>query len=452
MNLIKYILSISIFFVAVIFPLDSNRREFPEYLIVLDPGHGGLSLQPREIHGDRFDPISGHYLDDFKEGASYRNLEEHAIAYRIASKAKRLLELCSADGDYKKFFKILRRYTDSMPARIIIESHMSRGDSTNTEEIKNRKDPNAEFRLFDFPDENGNIKAGRISKINFLKPHLVVSIHLAVRGPTDYRGLNPIIVPPYRILFKGLQYLRADIKSRGFLYKSLYGDWFSESSRKTDFHWFLKDVSVYFTGHTITADNKINVEKFRGYRYNMVSWRYRDPRGWEYIARYYPKCTRYSQSYEHFTAEGSFWDRERSIHESYRRDGGYEGYGGDNLYSSSEIIRYILLSLYLKKGGHLRSEQKLTKPYISIWSLPLHINAISAFIELGYLKVGSHRRMMTRRQDVIAEGIAVGIYSLLAGLKLKAFNFKYKPKGKSIDLEKYYIPNENNYFTIVTEQ
>lgn len=452
MNISKYILSILILLLVVILPIGSNRREFPEYLIVLDPGHGGLSLQPREIHGDRYDPISGKYLDDFKDGASYRKLEEHAIVYRIALKAKRLLDLCSTDGDYKKFFRILRRYTDSSPVRIIINSNMSRGDSTDSDAIRNRKDPNEEFRLFDFPDEDGTIKAGRISRINALQPQLVVTIHVAARGPGDYRGLNPIIVPPYKILFKGLRYLREEMKSRKFFYNSQYGDWFSESSRKSNFHWFLKDVSVYFTGHTIRADNRINIEDFRGYRHNMVSWQYSDHRGWEYIARHHPAGTRYSQSYKNFTPSGTFWEREKSIYERYRRDGGIEGYGGDNLYASSEIIRYILLSLYLKKKGRLHSEEKLTKPYISIWSVPIHINAISAFIELGYLRVRSHRRMLTKRQNEIAEGIAVGIYSLLAGLKPKEFNFKYKPKGKSIDLKKYYFPNEKNYFNIVTEQ
>lgn len=452
MNISKYILSILILLAVLILPIGSNRREFPEYLIVLDPGHGGLSLQPREIHGDRYDPISGEYLDDFKDGASYRKLEEHAIVYRIARKAKKLLNLCSTDGDYQKFFQILRRYTDSSPVRIIINPHMSRGDSTDSDAIRNRRDPNGEFRLFDFPDENGIMQAGRISRINALKPQLVVTIHVAARGPGDYRGLNPIIVPPYKMLFKGLRYLREEITSRKFLYNSKYGDWFSESSRRSDFHWFLKDVSAYFTGHTIREDNSINIEDFRGYRHNMVGWQYRDHWGWEYIAQYHPAGTRYAQSYRTFTPNGKFWKRERSIFERYRRDGGIEGYGGDNYYASAEIIRYILLSLSLKKKGRLHKDEKLTKPYISIWSVPIHINAISAFIELGYLRVRSHRRMLTKRQNEIAEGIAVGIYSLLAGLELKEFNFKYQPKGKSIDLKKYYFPNEENYFTIVTDK
>jgi len=79
------------------------------------------------------------------------------------------------------------------------------------------------------------------------------------------------------------------------------------------------------------------------------------------------------------------------------------------------------------------------------------VNAISAYIELGYLNRKWDREMLLNRQDQIAEGVAVGVYSLFAGLENVKGNFKSKPSGKSIDLERYNITQEKSYFDIVTE-
>jgi hypothetical protein len=49
--------------------------------------------------------------------------------------------------------------------------------------------------------------------------------------------------------------------------------------------------------------------------------------------------------------------------------------------------------------------------------MPLNVNAINHFIELGYLNRRIDRHTLLNRQDEIAEGVAVGIYSLLAGMK-----------------------------------
>ncbi len=447
--LLKAFLTIAFFLVVIFIPETGDYHEFPHYRIVLDPGHGGICLKPMEIHGDRYDSISEKYLDPFREGASYRQLDEHVIVYSIALKAKRILDLCSHDGDYKRFFGILRRYATRRLNRIVIDTHMSRPDSRNSDAVERLRDPNEKFRLFDFPGPDGEMKPGRISSINALKPQLVVSLHIATSGPPEYRGLNPVIVPPFIILHRGLQYLQGDIKNQKFFYNSKYYDWFSESTKRSDFDWFLKDVSVYFTGYPLKEDRTLDLEDFRGYRYNMITWAYRDPLFWECIARFHPEGTPYAKSHRGFRIHGRFWEREGSLYERYRRDGGYSGYGGDNLYASSEIIRYILLSLY-RKNTRLHPAQKPTRPYISIWSVPLHVNAISAFIELGYLRISSHRKMLVRNQDDIAEGIAVGIYSLLAGLQLRDADFSYMPEGKRIDLNKYSMPNKESYFEAVT--
>jgi len=83
--------------------------------------------------------------------------------------------------------------------------------------------------------------------------------------------------------------------------------------------------------------------------------------------------------------------------------------------------------------------------------VPLHVNAINAFIELGYLNRARDRFILTRKQEVMAEGIAVGIYSLLNGLAPKNQKYRYVPRGKKLDLDKYRITEDESYFDVVTD-
>jgi hypothetical protein len=181
----------------------------------------------------------------------------------------------------------------------------------------------------------------------------------------------------------------------------------------------------------------------------MVQWIYADNPGWETEAGKHLNGTRYSSTFAGLTTDGPYWDRERSVYENYRRDGGPEGYGGDNFYGSMEILRYVLTSI--DKSGYKNPALKIASPYISTWIVPLYINAISAYVELGYLKLPAYQQVLTKMQDNVAEGIAVGIYSLLAGIECDEQNSRFAPKGKKIDLDKYMINPESSYFEIVTK-
>jgi hypothetical protein len=262
--------------------------------------------------------------------------------------------------------------------------------------------------------------------------------------------MNPVIVPPHGFLRNGLLYLQGSVKSRRFFFSSPYGDWFEESDERSGYEWFLNDVMIYFTGYPLNGDRSVQSGEFKGYRYNMVTWSYRDDEGWERDARSHRDDTQYAASAKGFAARGKFWERESSAYENYRRDGGMEGFGGDNHYASSEIIRYILMSLRLR--GVDNYEQRLGRPYVSVWHMPIHVNAVSAFIELGYLDRAHFRYLLTRRQDEIAEGIAVGIYSLLSGIQPKATGRAGAPRGKRIDLKKYALSNNNSYFDAVVRE
>ncbi|MCX8124235.1 MAG: N-acetylmuramoyl-L-alanine amidase [Spirochaetes bacterium] len=441
-KVVIYIVLIIVAIISIHTPI--CQLEFPLYRVVLDPGHGGKAILPKDEYGDRYDVISMKFLDKYREGASYKSYHEHVYTYEIAKRVEALLQLLSPNGNFEKFYTILQKYTSKPVTRIYIQTFISRGPSLDSHLVY--KNPNAPYRLFDFVDNNGTVAEGRISYINSLKPHLVVSIHFALNSSPYFRGMNAVIAAPYSILYQGLQYLKGNITSRSFFYNSRYADWFTEDEKKSGFFWYCNDVAMYFTGYRIKNDYTLDTNEFRGYRYNMVQWAYSDPPGWAHIAKHHPPYTPYANTFKEFVPYNAFFAREQGKFEQFRRDGGIEGYGGDNLYASNEIIRFVLYNLYSKGIRH--KDQRLAPPYISIWSVPLHINAINAFIEFGYLARPFTRTIIDNHLDDVAEGIAVGIYSLFAGIEVNK-QYPYTPYGKKIDLNKYVIDKSKDYFSIV---
>ncbi|HEY1405143.1 MAG TPA: hypothetical protein VF857_00900, partial [Spirochaetota bacterium] len=420
-----------------------------EYRVVIDPGHGGINVEPVERFGDKYDMISGKFLDVFKEGATFHGIEEHNIMFQIGSKVQELLELTETDEGFEKFKAIVSKYSNGDIPRIIIRTKLSRVESKKRSELEKKKDPNDDYRLFDFPSSDNEMLPGRISNINKFKPHLVLSLHCAESTSRDRIGMNAVISPPYSFMVKGLSYLKGENKDRSFFLSSRYADWFEESSwpRRSSFQWFLSDAAVYFMSFHLDRHNSVEKDKFMGYRHNMVTWNYADDKGWEKVASSHPAETPFADSASKLSLNDRYWDRERSEFEEYRRGGGPEGYGGDNAYASTEIIRFALNAV--EKAGYRHRDLSLAPPYISIWSVPLYVNAISAYIELGYIRMPSYRHVLVEMQDTVAEGIAVGVYSLFAGTKIPPSQFMFTPKGKSIDLEKYRVSDKESYFDVV---
>ncbi len=429
-------------------PEKIDQYEFPIYRVIVDPGHGGIFSTDIENHGDKFDLVTGKYINYFAEGANLHGHYERDIVYSIGLQVLKYLDMCTPDGDFNEFKKLLGRYTDKNVKRIYIDAMMSRGESIPFDLAKNEKDPNALYRLYDYPDSSDNIQPGRISKINSFKPQLVVSLHLAKSAPSDYKGMNGIIVPPYNVLKSGLKKLQKG--GKGKIYDSgKLRSWFKESKSVSYRLAYFKDSAQYFTGYNLKKNYTTDNADFNGYKYNMVSWIYRDPPDWHIIAREHKPYSQYSIDYRKFKEEGPFWEREQSSYEAYRRGDSFKNFGGDNYFATYEIIRYILQSLDYRK---INGKDKVPgKPFISTWSVPMLINAISAYIELGYLDRKWDRDILLHRQMEIAEGVAVGIYSLLAGIDEIKGNFKYKPSGQKLELDKYKISNDKTYFDIVTE-
>jgi len=436
-----------LFFVCI--PEYFQYYEFPAFKVVIDPGHGGVNIKPKSRHGDRYDTISQKYLGDYRPGAVVKiggtEIKEHVIVYSIAQKIMKILAYTAPDGDFTKFQVIAQKY-GTIKTRVNIISILSRPDGITNDEVLTLNDINAPYRIFDYPADNGLLSHGRISKINKFRPQLVVSIHAAESSSSDYKAINTILAPPFSFLLNGLEYLRKNKTGRKFFNNSPMSDWFIEDETRSAFNLFLSDVSQYFTGYPL--DSKMKITAFRGYRHNMTRWAYADDPGWEQNAAKHAAYSQYSKNYKDVSPSGRFWDRERSKYELYRRDGGEEGFGGDNAYASYEITRYILYSL--KKNGSHYKHLTEGKPYFSIWAIPIYINAINAYLELGYFRRKDDRKTLLESQDNIAEGIAIGIYSLFAGVDpLHDDNFTHIPRGKRIDLEKYTVSPEKSYFDAV---
>lgn len=448
----KYINYLIIFIIIkLFFPVQIHKKEFSVYRVALDPGHGGLSLLPISKHGDRYSLLKKQYIDPYREGAHYKGISEHIVTYSIIDKVQNLLNLTRSTDGFQEFSTILKKYGKTVTERIEIIPFISRNNSENRKYIRKKSDPNDNFRIFDYPDKMGKIQPGRISRINAFKPHLLVVLHCDIYAPRDHLGFTSIICPSYDFFYKGLEFLRDRDRNIDFFRNSPYLYlWFMESTRRSSFKWFANDTSIYFTGYRLKRNYSINYKNFKGYRHNMVTWRYKDAIGWQNFAKNHEPGTRYAIHAKDFAPEGKYWERERSKFEKYRRSGGYEGFGGDNFYASQEIIRYMLTSL---KNNKIRSRrQKLGNPYVSAWSMPLFVNAVTAYIELGYLSQKHFRFLLTKKQDELAEGIAVGIYSLFAGLPSGERTYKDAPLGKKIDFDKYKDIDKVSYFDKVVPE
>ncbi|MBN1500640.1 MAG: N-acetylmuramoyl-L-alanine amidase [Spirochaetes bacterium] len=450
MNLSRIIKITAAVMVAVFFltkPSHFGEMEFPVYTVVIDPGHGGSGIGPIEKHGDKFDTVSGTYLQRYAEGAGYGKLHESEIMYSISEKVIKILKLTETEKGYNQFRRIMLKYAAAPPRRVIIKSYSSRNESINTSDFDEDEDINAPFRLYDFPDSGGKMNHGRISYINSLKPQLVVSLHCDSDAPADHRGIAAVAVPPFEFMKKALWFIEDRNRSIDYFRKSPYNQWFIEDDTRSAFQWHIDDAAAYFIGYGLNKNYSVNFDDFKGIRYNMTDWIYKDTPGWEQSFRDGSE-KHYAKTLTAFDYTSAFWEREKSDFEKFRRDGGSEGYGGDNLYASNEVIRFILTSL--KMSGNDHKDQYQGNPYFSTWSIPLYINAVSAFIELGYLKNERYRKILTENQDEIAEGISMAVYSLVSGMELKDFDYEYGPKGERIDFQKYNIGKGKTYFNVVT--
>ncbi|MDH4261971.1 MAG: N-acetylmuramoyl-L-alanine amidase [Spirochaetia bacterium] len=427
------------------------------FRVVLDPGHGGRYIEPNSVYGDKYEPDKASFLEGYRPGASVSGLNENEDVYEISLIVKEFLDLTLTEKGRYTFYQILKKYDSSAkPPVEPIEALISRKSGYRSRYWEIDYDINRDYRLYDHEDLLSHESVeGVISRINALKPDLVVSIHLTGGNPGRNGGMAAVITPSYNVFYNAIDYVKADEQKRNSIRESFsngaYGKWFISHHGRSAFEWFLCDAWIYYTGYWSVVDGlNPDLEKFRGFRHNMVTWSYRDESLLNNSSMNNPYISK-NAHLKYFKPGGKFWEREKSTPENWRREGGLEGYGGDNLYASQEILRFIRKGLLVNYVYNSRNLPEIVTPYISTWSVPTYVNAVSAFLELAYLDNKYDFNRILKYKKIHAEAIAVGIYSLLQGTKIsESAKVKMMPWGNSIDFTKYKTYNNSNYFDIVT--
>lgn len=449
------LLSLFLFFVSC----GDSAFGAPVYDVVVDPGHGGAPVRRND---DMWDPITRQYLNGYNMGMQYGEHYEYKIVLDISKKTRAYLKLTETEDGWKQFEKLLREFSSQKEfKRVVLRSHLTREDNWDDRGLS-EDDPNVNvpYRHYDFPDpKNPSRKEqGRLSYINSLKPQLVVSIHLNPAGPKQSGGMAAVLAPGYRTFDQMRKITLGQAKPSAYRKLPWSCCWLRNQPGWSDYEVAMADTWVYFHGYWTNKKNTEPwLEKNRGFRYNMITWRYADEPGWEKEAAKKGPGP-YALKYSEFRPEGRFWDRERSEPEFWRREAAVRGtqtkWGGDNHYASDELLRYLQyglrqLSPEMRKPAAMGG---IVPPFVSTYGLPTYINAISAYLEIAHLNVKRDRQMVLTKQDEIARSLAVGIYSLFAGMELKKdYKGPYRPAGKALDLGKYESYKEGNYFKIVTD-
>lgn len=450
-----------IFFISrllILFLILTSASAWGSYRVVIDPGHGGKYAYPSNLFGDKCDPLALRCISDYRGGAEKWGYRESDEVYEIAKQIKNYLDLLNTSSGRKKFSTILKKYSaENEEIHSDIEVFLSRKSNYQDHYPDNRFDFNADYRLFDFEDKvTGKKRLGTVSRINRVKPHLVVSLHLTPGAPSKYGGMAAVITPGYDTYSWALQYVKADTRGRSNIRnkfnRSPYRFWM-RASGYSGFESFICDSWVYFSGRWSKKNGlEPRNTKYRGYRQNWVTWEYSDDENWVYTALSKKKYTPYTPHLKYFTASGKFWEREKSKPERWRRENGYEGYGGDNYYAAKEIMRTIRKGFLISRFDSYKTLPVIARPYLSTWIVPTYINAISAYIELAHLNVKRDVTRVLYYKKVYAEAIAVGIYSLFYSTKQPATNKRVNlPTGRAIDFQKYETYEPGNYFEIVSD-
>lgn len=430
----------------------------PRYPVVIDPGHGGYHTAGPD---DKWDPVTGDYLSPFYYGAvdrRTRRYREHILVLDLSQRVKHYLDWTREPEDWPKFQALLREFTgrpDAEFERIILDASMSRTDNYRTHEYKSWEDRNAPYRLYDYPDKNGRMRPGRISEINQQEPYLVLSLHMNPAPPGHPGGMAAVLAPGYATFAMIRDIHLGKRPMSDFEEGPWHGKFLVTDYGWTQYQAARADASVYFNGFRTSRDGeRPNENKNRGIRSNLISWRYAEEDGWE--RNYDPEAPGpYAQDWEKWRPEGPFWDRERGQAEEWRREGGPLGYGGDNHYASDELMRFVQYGVR-KLAPELRGDAgpgPINKPFVSTYSMPTLVNAVNAYLEIGYIDVAKDRELVIAYREEVARSLAVGVYSLFRGIETERGEGlgPYYPRGEPVQWERYEELPEGNYFKIVDD-
>ena len=438
----------------------SARTKTAVYPIVIDPGHGGATNRRKD---DRWDPISQKYISYVNYGSQYKNYHEHELVLGLAKRVKYYLDLTNSKWGWLRFKRYLAKFAirpkgsadKAKFKRIRFMTYLSRKDSWEERGLKKtHPEVNAPYRMFDYLYGKYKRKGlGKISRINQRKPYLVLSLHMMSAGRGNEGGMVAILTPGYKTLNLLRQISLGKKPPSQFYSLPWQSYWLVDKPGWSRFQSAYSDAWVYFHGYGTQKDKLRtgNKKLYRGIRHNLVTWRYADPPGWEYLARKGEPA--YTPKHRHFRPQGVFWDRERSQAEQWRREGGRLRFGGDNYYATDELLRYIQYGVQLLVPNQKKSKLlgPIRPPIVSTYALPIYTNAITAYLEVGFINRARDRRLVIKKRNQVAISLAIGIYSLFAGLELKPSPSKIRPQGKPIHWQRYEKLKEGNYFQRVVK-
>jgi hypothetical protein len=221
--------------------------------------------------------------------------------------------------------------------------------------------------------------------------------------------------------------------------------WSYRGAARDKLGWLLNDAWTFFTGYGADlTSRKYRKSSYIGQRWQHLDWAYADRTEAE------PPINLEGPF------EGPYFERERSPYESFRRAGGPEEVGGDNLYAGQELLRFIRYAWWREYSeGKPAWKPNLTPkqflPYLqhptaADWAMPLFTNAVAPFLELGQLWNKYDRFLLDKRLPAAADGMAVGIYSLCMGLQIPPEEGVESPRGLPIDWGRYQYPEGGSYF------
>ena len=284
------------------------------------------------------------------------------------------------------------------------------------------------------------MRYGRLSFINQHSPSLVLSLHMTPAGYGNEGGMAAVIAPGFRS-YDLVRRIHLKREKKSLWKRSPWNGVILSTERGwNQFELMRADAWAYFHGYRSKRHGRrVNFNAPRGIRHNLISWAYKEKENWE--EDYNPQVPGpYALAYADFRPEGKFWDRERSKEEAWRREGGPLSLGGDNYYASDELMRFVQHGVRLLRS-HMRADKKIGEihyPFGSAYTLPIYVNAIVAFLEIGYLNRKRDRELILGEEEAVAQSLAVGIYSLYSGLSLKGMpGNQYPPRGEKLDFAKY---------------
>jgi len=445
------------------------------FVVMLDPGHGGKPERCSDKGGAHWDPEQKAFLNFYRFGAANKYKghiwTEQSIVMWLARKIRKRFLLLDSKAGVEEFAEIVKKVTGSSYINDVRNSRkikvlLSRDNSYLDHPKRKKPSVNRFFRLFDSPQkfpfkEGTSLEKGRLSKMAEKKPELTICLHVNGASTKNARGLHCLFVPSYGHFEKVRQeILGKKIKKDNEWYK-VNRCWFKHTGARSRKQWMYNDTWTYFTGYgSDKSGKKLSTATNIGSRHQDLSWRYKSAE----------RTSRTTSLDPEFT--GLFWQREASAFEAFRREGGYEGYGGDNLYTGMELVRYTKQALWrdfvissAKEKSYEKSTKKLfktkkdaqksVKQYLgpvhrsvaADWAVPLFGNAVTAFLELGYITNKKDFAILRNKLDVIADGITIGIFSLVNGLKLsKDSVYSESPKGRAVNWNHYKKLDKGNYF------